>query len=99
MLAALSFRRSVDADENTWVAAGVLAILFQLPIILYLSVAPSAQPGRPLAEQEQARNLPGWIGGLQGMLAGVGVTLAAVVLSARSYSRLMGRGYFLRARL
>jgi uncharacterized membrane protein YhaH (DUF805 family) len=81
-LAALSFRRAADAGVNGWIATFSIAPIIQIPLVLLLSVLPS----RAVEERSPIENVSGAFskGGAaaaQGVVAGIGVTLAAVAAS------------------
>jgi hypothetical protein len=82
-LAALSFRRAANANISEWIAAAAIAPVVQIPVILALCLAPP----RP-AEQDPAgvdvQQPPdiAWSAAAQGLIAGVGLTLAAVAVGA-----------------
>jgi len=82
-LAALAFRRAADAGIAEWVAAFVIAPIVQIPAILVLCILPSRARTEPSAAADQAseRRLD-WVAGAQGVLAGIGLTLASVAVGA-----------------
>jgi hypothetical protein len=92
---ALAFRRAVNGNISGWVAAFVVAPTLQIPLILYLCLAPSREPdvdpsniaptSLTTLEHKQA---------IQGVLAGLAVTLFAVTLGALVFG-LYGFGMFL----
>jgi hypothetical protein len=82
-IAALTYRRMLDNRGDGWLAAAVLLPLLQLPIILVMSIVPPRAPlPEPVLEADRQRKLSGWGGALQGMIAGIALTLAAVAMSA-----------------
>jgi hypothetical protein len=81
VLAALAFRRARSAGIGGWVSALVITPTLQLPIILFLCLAPAKANG--LAETDiQLRQTLGLVQATRGVLAGLGVTLSAVILGA-----------------
>jgi hypothetical protein len=83
MLAALAFRRAADADLPESVAAFAIAPIVQIPAILLLCVLPSrraADAGGAVVERDVD-----WETAAQGMLAGVGLTLASVAIGALAF--------------
>lgn len=83
--AALAVRRARDTNASGWLAALVIAPVLQIPAILLLM----ALPGRPaddgdvrLDPRGRPRVPPAWTARLQGLLAGVAITLFAVALGA-----------------
>jgi len=79
VLAALAFRRANDANVGGWVAAFAITPAIQIPVILFLCLAPSGReqlvaypgPTEPISILASA---------VRGVLAGVGLTLVAVAL-------------------
>src|SRR5262249_1141272 len=92
-LAALAFRRAADADISAWVAAFAMGPIIQIPTILALCVLPSrsADPSRSAASDERASE---WVASMQGMVAGAGLTLAAVAVGALLFGS-YGYGMFM----
>jgi len=78
VLAALSFKRAVDADVSAWLAAFAVAPVVQLPVILILSVIPS----RRVAGVNQQSGNTGIVTAAQGLAAGAGLTVFAVAVGA-----------------
>jgi uncharacterized membrane protein YhaH (DUF805 family) len=94
-LVALTYRRMLANRSDGWIAAAVLVPLFQLPIILIMMLMPSwAALAEPVSESDRARKMAGWGGALQGMIAGIALTLAAVAASALVFGT-YGYGIFL----
>lgn len=92
VLAALAFRRAADANISESTAAAAMAPIVQIPVILFLAVAPPRTAG---AETAPARDLDAkdyWAAVL-GVVAGIGVTLAAVAVSTLVFG-LYGFGLF-----
>jgi len=82
-LVALAFRRANDANVGGWIAAFAIAPIIQIPVILVLCVAPSVPDREPRAMITQAATsepVPILASALLGVLAGIGLTLAAVAL-------------------
>jgi hypothetical protein len=93
-LAALAFRRAADAEAGEGIAAFAIAPLLQIPVILFLCVAPShvAQRETPaeLAADGPAQE---WASAALGVIAGIGLTLIAVAVGALIF-RTYGYGIF-----
>jgi hypothetical protein len=82
-LAALAFRRATDAGIAEWVAAFAIAPIVQIPAVLVLSVLPSRTVTEPsVAADPAVERRIDWTAAAQGVLAGVGLTLACVALGA-----------------
>jgi uncharacterized membrane protein YhaH (DUF805 family) len=95
MLVALTYRRALDSDAGGWTAAAVITPLLQLPVIAVMSVWPRRTPLlEPVLEADRQRLLTGWGAALQGMIAGIALTLAAVATSALIFGT-YGYGIFL----
>lgn len=82
-LAALAFRRAVDARVDGWVAVLAIVPLLQLPILLFLSVFPSrpprqSEPGRVTESDLRRRK----VAAIKGGIAGVAASLVAVAVGA-----------------
>jgi hypothetical protein len=92
VLAVLAFRRAADANISEAVAAGAAAPLVQIPVILGLAVMPS----RPKDEPSEAPAPVGkdYSASVVGVLAGIGLTLAAVAISTLVF-RVYGYGLFM----
>ncbi len=80
-LAALAFRRAADAGISEWIAAAAMVPLVQIPVILGLAAAPSRQADPPPASGEASTARDRWAAAMQGMVAGLGLTLFAVAVS------------------
>jgi hypothetical protein len=93
---ALSYRRAVDARMDAWLAAVAIAPLIQFVAILALLTITHGDRSEeaPVLAAERRRVLSGWGGGLQGMLAGMALTLAGVAVSALIFGS-YGYGVFL----
>jgi len=78
-LGALAFRRAADANLSAWV--GIIAIMpvFQIPMILFLCAMPS-RAAPPQSARESASLA--WMPAVQGMAAGMIVTVLAVAIGA-----------------
>jgi hypothetical protein len=81
MLAALAFQRAGDAGINSWIATSAVAPVVQLAVIIVLSVLPSRATVPPLAASGSA-GASSMATALQGLAAGVALTLLAVALGA-----------------
>jgi uncharacterized membrane protein YhaH (DUF805 family) len=83
VLAALAFRRAVDAGVSEWIAAYAIAPIVQIPFIVFLCVAPPGNGEDPGSTAEKAAAVrANWISVAQGVLAGIGLTLFAVAVGA-----------------
>ena len=90
-LAALAYRRAADADISEWIAAAALAPFIQVPAIAFLSFLPSTGSAeRPPRSDDGQLPLAGLA---YGILACIGVTVAAVALSTLLFS-VYGFGLF-----
>jgi uncharacterized membrane protein YhaH (DUF805 family) len=96
-LAALAFRRAIDANVGGGIAAFAIAPVIQIPAILYLCIAPSkAVPERdtPVEHPGIQEAVSPWPSAFQGVFAGVGLTLVAVAVSTLIFGT-YGYGLFL----
>jgi uncharacterized membrane protein YhaH (DUF805 family) len=94
-LTALSFRRAADADISEWIAAAAIAPGVQIPVIALLCLAPcraTADHSRDDNPLEASRIA--WRTATVGVLAGIGLTLAAVAIGALVFGS-YGYGMFL----
>jgi uncharacterized membrane protein YhaH (DUF805 family) len=101
-LAALAYRRAVDADINEWIAVLAIAPVIQVPVIVYLCLFPSrvesdravveAPVRLPAADSAGTPHLL-WVAGA-GVLAGIGLTLLAVTVGTLIFGT-YGMGLFL----
>jgi hypothetical protein len=83
-LAALAYQRAADADISEWIAAAALAPFIQIPVIAYLTFLPSSSaPAAAPRSDDSSRPLAGFA---YGILACIGVTVAAVALSTLLFS-------------
>jgi len=96
-LAALAFRRAVDANVVDGTAPFVIAPVIQIPAILFLCFAPS----KVMPEIRSTAGVAGmrepvslWPAAFLGIVAGVGLTLVAVAVSTLIF-RTYGNGLFL----
>jgi uncharacterized membrane protein YhaH (DUF805 family) len=80
-LAALAFQRAHDAGITGWVAAGVLAPVVQLAVIVILGVVPARATASALPDAGNP-GASGMTTAVQGLAAGVALTLSAVALGA-----------------
>jgi uncharacterized membrane protein YhaH (DUF805 family) len=80
VLAALAFRRAADANISGWLAAAAMAPVVQIPVILFLAVMPPRVAGTEPAPTGDLGAKNYWAAVL-GVVAGIGVTLAAVAVS------------------
>jgi hypothetical protein len=82
-LAALAFRRAADAEIPEWIVAFVIAPIVQIPAILILCILPSRRPtGSSVDIVGSTAARSDWPAAMQGGLAGMGLTLLSVALSA-----------------
>jgi len=95
LLAALAFRRAADANISGWIVGFAVTPVLQLPVVLYLSVMPprAAEPS-PLKEPLFQTPGWGWTPAVQGMIAGMVVTLFAVAVGALIFGT-YGYGIFI----
>jgi uncharacterized membrane protein YhaH (DUF805 family) len=96
-LAALAFRRAIDAGVGGGIAAFAIAPVIQIPAILYLCIAPpKAVPASGSLVERAGIQEAGlvWPSAFQGVFAGVGLTLVAVVVSTLIFGT-YGYGLFL----
>lgn len=95
VLAALAFRRAADADFSPWAAAWAITPIVQIPTILLLCLIPPypADDHSPVRDMRGARD-PAWAAAAaQGVVAGVALTVAAVVIGALVF-KTYGYGIF-----
>ena len=93
-LAALAYRRAVDADINEWIAAAAIAPFLQIAVIAYLSVLPTRSKSvAPAAADGPGDTRVDLAGLIYGVIACVGVTIIAVALSTLIFS-VYGFGLF-----
>lgn len=87
LLALLSFRRASASGESFALAALVILPAFQIPIVLLLSVLPtrSAGPAEPSSADASTTGASDVAGILQGVIAGVTIVVAAVLVSALTF--------------
>src|SRR5215470_5829949 len=96
-LAALAFRRAVDANVDGGIAAVAIAPIIQIPAILYLCFAPSKVTPESRANADYAvipEPVSVWPPAFLGVFAGVSLTLIAVAVGALVF-RTYGYGLFL----
>jgi hypothetical protein len=96
-LAALAFRRAVDANVGGGIAAFAIAPVIQIPAILYLCIAPSKavpESGTPVEHPGVQELVSAWPSAFQGVFAGVGLTLVAVAIGTLIFGT-YGYGLFL----
>jgi uncharacterized membrane protein YhaH (DUF805 family) len=93
-LAVLAFRRAADADIPEWIAVFVIPPIVQIPAMIALGALPSraASEITPVAESA-APNIV-WLAAVQGMLAGMALTLASVAAGALFFGT-YGYGMFI----
>jgi uncharacterized membrane protein YhaH (DUF805 family) len=94
-LVALTYRRTLDHKGEAWLAAAALTPMLQLPVIfIAFLLTSSGRAAEPVVVRDGERKLSGWGGGLQGMIAGIALTLAAVAVSTLVFGT-YGYGIFL----
>jgi hypothetical protein len=82
-LAGFAFRRAADANVSEWIAAFAMAPIVQVPTILFLIVAPSRiVQGIPPTLDQHGAPRGGWVAAVQGVVAGMGLTVLAVAIGA-----------------
>src|SRR5262245_47837663 len=95
MLAALAFRRAVDANLSQWIAVFAIVPVAQLLVIPLLGLVPSRRAAEePVLDRWSDPEGSAWAGIVQGMIAGMALTLFAVATSALVF-RVYGFGMFL----
>jgi uncharacterized membrane protein YhaH (DUF805 family) len=84
ILAVLAFRRAADADISGWIAACAIAPVVQIVVILLLCIVPSRTPAErgPAVAEVGTPDEPWWPAAAMGVIAGLGLTLAAVATGA-----------------
>jgi uncharacterized membrane protein YhaH (DUF805 family) len=94
-LAALAFRRAKDANVSEWIATLAMVPGAQIPIVAGLCVLPSRVPVEAPGDvpQETSDSDSGWPSATLGVLAGMGLTLFAVAVSALGFG-VYGYGIF-----
>jgi len=92
LLAALAFRRAADANLSEALAVAAMAPVVQIPVILYLIIAPPREAGTadPIFPRGDVKGYPA---AAIGVVAGIGLTLAAVAVSTLVF-RVYGYGLF-----
>jgi uncharacterized membrane protein YhaH (DUF805 family) len=81
-LAVLAFRRAADANFPEWIAVFVIAPVVQIPAMIVLDALPSRAVSEPAPVVEPAAPNSVWLAAVQGMLAGMALTLASAVVGA-----------------
>lgn len=94
-IAAAAFRRAADAGLSPWIAAFALAPISQIPIFMLLSIVPTSAARRQPATAGEL-STPEWHAAAQGVLLGIGLTLAAVALGTLVFGS-YGYGVFVAA--
>lgn len=94
VLAVLAFRRSIDANKGGWAAAMVIAPIVQIFVIVVMAVMPS----RPVhvstaVDSLEAKRRINRTTAIEGMLAGMGLTVFAVAVGALIFG-VYGYGLF-----
>jgi uncharacterized membrane protein YhaH (DUF805 family) len=86
LLAALAFRRAMDAGFDHWAASLAIVPVVQVAVILALSVWPS-RAGEPLRQVDRTVGEAGprWSAAARGAIAGVALTPFAVAFSALGF--------------
>jgi MFS family permease len=94
VLAVLAFRRAANANLSGWVAAAAIVPIIQVPVIVALCVPPTrpAPQSTPSDRPEASRPMD-WSTAIQGMLAGMGLTVFTVAVGALIFG-MYGYGMF-----
>jgi len=94
-LCVLAFRRAADANINETIAVAAMVPVLQILVIAYLCQAPmrAAEESPAIAHQAGAAGLD-WAAAVQGVIAGMGLTLLAVAISTLVFG-VYGFGIFL----
>lgn len=95
-LAALAFRRALDAGDSGWIAALAIAPIAQIAIIVRLSSLPTLE--QPIAPVPKAEGGIGWPIAVKGVLAGIALIVAGVATGTFIF-RAYGYGVFVIAPL
>jgi uncharacterized membrane protein YhaH (DUF805 family) len=93
-LAVLAFRRAADADIPEWIAVFVIPPIVQIPAVIALGALPSRAASEPPLVAEAAAPHVVWSAAVQGMLAGMALTLASVAVGALFFGA-YGYGMFI----
>ncbi|MBO0758152.1 MAG: hypothetical protein J2P54_20075 [Bradyrhizobiaceae bacterium] len=93
-LAVLAFRRAADANIPEWIAVFVIPPVVQIPAMIALGALPSRAAAEPTPAAEVAAPDSVWLAAVQGMLAGMALTLASVAVSALFFGA-YGYGMFI----
>jgi uncharacterized membrane protein YhaH (DUF805 family) len=93
-LAVLAFRRAADANIPEWIAVFVIPPVVQIPAMIALGALPSRATSEPTPVVEAAAPNSVWLAAVQGMLAGMALTLASVVVGALFFGA-YGYGMFI----
>ncbi|MBV8754881.1 MAG: SRPBCC family protein [Hyphomicrobiales bacterium] len=83
VLAALAFRRAADGGISEWIAVYAIVPFVQVPVIALLCILPPRSPAEPVPVAEPSPSPDsGWLTAIQGMIAGMALTLFAVAVGA-----------------
>lgn len=93
-LAVLAFRRAADANIPEWIAVFVIPPIVQVPAMIALAALPSRTASEPTPVGEAAARNIVWSAAVQGMLAGMALTLASVAVGALFFGA-YGYGMFI----
>jgi hypothetical protein len=91
VLAVLAFRRAADANISEAIATAAMAPVVQIPVILGLAVVPPRERDAPLPVAKLGDRHYSAV--VLGVIAGIGVTLAAVAISTLGFG-VYGYGLF-----
>jgi uncharacterized membrane protein YhaH (DUF805 family) len=95
-LAVLAFRRPADADIPEWIAVFVIPPIVQIPVMIALGALPPRAASEPTPVAEAVAPNSVWLAAVQGMLAGMALTLASVAVGALFFGA-YGYGIFIAA--
>jgi len=93
-LAVLAFRRAADADIPEWIAVFVIPPIVQIPVMIALGARPSRAASEPAPVTEAVVPNGVWLPAVQGMLAGMALTLASAAVGALFFGA-YGYGMFI----
>jgi uncharacterized membrane protein YhaH (DUF805 family) len=93
-LAVLAFRRAADANIPEWIAVFVISPIAQIAAMIALGALPSRAASGPTPAADATAPSSVWLPAVQGMLAGMALTLASVVVGALLFGA-YGYGMFI----
>jgi uncharacterized membrane protein YhaH (DUF805 family) len=91
LLVALAFCRARDANLSGWVAAPAIVPVLQIPAILFLCLMPSSK--NEITQSYPSSSRLDWLSALQGIVAGMALTLCAVAAGTLAFGT-YGYGLF-----